>query len=303
MNLHENKQFFQDIINEVSYEKKISIGIIEKDYYVTLFLKELIALDQNYIFKGGTSLSKGFKIIHRFSEDIDLNYPLELLTTGGRKRIKRNILSVIQSLNFKLINEDEIRSRRTFNRYRIDYASIYKDENLKPQVIVETAFQTESYPVETVSIQTIISEYLEEKGLKKIINEYDLKPFCIHIQSIERTFVDKVFALCDYYISSRIEEHSRHIYDIFMILNTIKLDTHIIELFCSVKESRKSQSYCYSAQDGIVLSNILDEIIVGNCYKDDYNKNTKALCYDNLSYEEAIKRLEAVMNFLRENNM
>lgn len=59
MNLHENQQLFRDIINEVSFEKKMSTGIIEKDYYVTYFLKELIAMDENFIFKGGTSLSKG----------------------------------------------------------------------------------------------------------------------------------------------------------------------------------------------------------------------------------------------------
>jgi len=94
MNLHENKALFIDVIKEISDQLKISTGIIEKDYYVTLFLHDLILLDNNFIFKGGTSLSKCYHLINRFSEDIDLNYPVELLTTGRRKKIKNEIISI-----------------------------------------------------------------------------------------------------------------------------------------------------------------------------------------------------------------
>lgn len=47
---------------------------MEKDYYLTLFLKSLVARQRGIVFKGGTSLSKCHKVIDRFSEDIDLNY-------------------------------------------------------------------------------------------------------------------------------------------------------------------------------------------------------------------------------------
>ena len=50
----------------------MSQAIIEKDYYVTLVLRELAKQVPNLLFKGGTSLSKCYKIIDRFSEDIDI---------------------------------------------------------------------------------------------------------------------------------------------------------------------------------------------------------------------------------------
>ena len=123
-----------------------------------------------------------------------MNYPLELLTVGVKKKIKKEIVSTIKDLGCVLINEEEIRSRRTFNQYRIDYNSLYKDKCLKPIVIVETAFQTESYPVEKVFIQSLIGEFLKEKGLDDVIRKYDLSSFLVNVQSKERTLIDKIFA-------------------------------------------------------------------------------------------------------------
>ena len=58
---------------------KLPIAIIEKDYYVTLVLKEIATRNPDIVFKGGTSLSKCYKIIDRFSEDIDLNIKEHLI--------------------------------------------------------------------------------------------------------------------------------------------------------------------------------------------------------------------------------
>lgn len=52
---------------------------------------------------------------------------------------------------------------------------------------------------------------------KLLIAEYGLEPFDMTLQSLERTFADKVFALCDYYMNKRIKRNSRHIYDIYML--------------------------------------------------------------------------------------
>ena len=67
MFLHENKELFEEIIFNTSDFYNLPISIIEKDYYVTLFLKRIRDLQPNIIFKGGTSLSKCYKIINRFS--------------------------------------------------------------------------------------------------------------------------------------------------------------------------------------------------------------------------------------------
>ena len=90
--LHNDKDTFEQIILKVSNETGIEASIIEKDYYVTLFLKRIIELQPNIIFKGGTSLSKCYKLINRFSEDIDLNIDSDSKPTEGqRKKLKENI--------------------------------------------------------------------------------------------------------------------------------------------------------------------------------------------------------------------
>jgi len=68
MNLHKNPELFEQLILLTAEDKKIESSIIEKDYYVTLFLKKLHEKEPDIIFKGGTSLSKCHKIINRFSE-------------------------------------------------------------------------------------------------------------------------------------------------------------------------------------------------------------------------------------------
>lgn len=89
MNLHKNKEEFNELINIVSDYYKIEPPIVEKDYFVTLFLKKLSSSVSSLLFKGGTSLSKCYKIINRFSEDIDLTLERDHQTQGQKKRLER----------------------------------------------------------------------------------------------------------------------------------------------------------------------------------------------------------------------
>lgn len=64
--LHHDPSMFEQVILRVSEDTGIEASIIEKDYYVTLFLQRIVAHQPNIIFKGGTSLSKCYKLINRF---------------------------------------------------------------------------------------------------------------------------------------------------------------------------------------------------------------------------------------------
>lgn len=70
--LHDHKEF-ASLINIVSEEKKIEPGLVEKDYWIMHVLYGLEKQGYQFELKGGTSLSKGHKLIHRFSEDIDIH--------------------------------------------------------------------------------------------------------------------------------------------------------------------------------------------------------------------------------------
>ena len=126
MYLHNDKDLFSDILSETSRKYNLPVEIIEKDYFVTVFLKQIVKAQPDIIFKGGTSLSKCFKLIERFSEDIDLNLECEQKSTEGqRRKLKAAILGVTDELGLTLTNPDNIRSRRDFNRYIIDYDSAF----------------------------------------------------------------------------------------------------------------------------------------------------------------------------------
>ena len=95
MYLHkDDKELLRDIIVTVSERTGIDESIVEKDYYVTMILKELVQRNPNVVFKGGTSLSKAYRAIDRFSEDIDITFE-EHLGEARRKKIKYQLLQPI----------------------------------------------------------------------------------------------------------------------------------------------------------------------------------------------------------------
>ena len=94
MYLHENKENFQEMIELVSDDTGRAAAVIEKDYYVTLVLRLLLEQLSNVVFKGGTSLSKGYHAINRFSEDIDITFD-EHIGEARRKKLKNQILTPV----------------------------------------------------------------------------------------------------------------------------------------------------------------------------------------------------------------
>lgn len=94
MNLHEDKTVFIELIRATSDHYKIKSEFIEKDYWLTFVLRQLAYSSylQNAVFKGGTSLSKAYKLIDRFSEDIDIAIISENSDSGNDvKNLLRSI--------------------------------------------------------------------------------------------------------------------------------------------------------------------------------------------------------------------
>ena len=294
--LHTNNELFKQIILRTSEDTGIKVAIIEKDYYVTLFLKSIVEEFPDIIFKGGTSLSKCYKLIDRFSEDIDLNIDTESNPTEGqRKNLKRSIVSVIDSFGFTLTNADNIRSRRSYNKYIVDYPSVFGTEYLKENLIIETSVYLRAYPSNKMTAYSLIYDYLHKNGYDEIISENRLEPFELNVQTAERTLIDKLFALGDYYIGDKVIEHSRHIYDIYKLLNVVTLNDGLKALAIEVATERKSHPACLSAQEGVDIRKLLREIIDKKVYKEDYNSITSALLYEPVEYDTAIKALETIL--------
>lgn len=296
--LHDDKENFEQIILKVSEETGIEASIIEKDYYVTLFLKRIVEDVPNIIFKGGTSLSKCYKLINRFSEDIDLNIETDKRPTEGqRKKLKEAIVSIIDEFGFNLENAENVRSRRTFNRYIIDYSTVFSAQYLKQHLMIETAVHIKAYPCKKMQATSIIYDYLENNQFHSLIARYDLEPFEVNVQMAERTFVDKLYALGDYYLSDAVAEHSRHIYDIYKLSEIVALDDSLRILASEVYAEREPHTQCRSAKPGIDMNKLLQEIIDKEVYKADYENITMKMLFEDIPYEVAIGKLKKVLEY------
>lgn len=294
--LHNDRELFEQLILRTSESLGIKSEIIEKDYYVTLFLKELVSVSPDIIFKGGTSLSKCYHLIDRFSEDIDLNIETETKPSESiRKHLKSSIVSVIDKLGFTLTNPENVKSRRDYNRYIIDYPSVLGASYLKEMLIIETAVYQRAYPTARKTAGSLIYDFLSANGFDDFIRQYSLEPFELNVQSAERTMIDKLYALADYYLAGTTAEHSRHIYDIYKLLSVVEINDELKNLAVSVAEERKPHSRSLSVQDGTDIKVVLREIVEQNIYESDYKTITESLLFEPVSYETAIKALNTVL--------
>lgn len=294
--LHNDRELFEQLILRTSELLGIKAEIIEKDYYVTLFLKELVSVSPDIIFKGGTSLSKCYHLIDRFSEDIDLNIETETKPSESiRKHLKSSIVSVIDKLGFTLTNPENVKSRRDYNRYIIDYPSVLGASYLKEMLIVETAVYQRAYPTVRKTADSLIYDFLSANGFDDFIEQYSLEPFELNVQSAERTMIDKLYALADYYPAGTTTEHSRHIYDIYKLLSVVEINDELKKLAVSVADERRLHSRSLSVQDGTDIKAVLREIVEKNIYESDYKTITESLLFEPVPYETAIKALNTVL--------
>jgi hypothetical protein len=103
---------FADLLRATVDARDLPLWIVEKDYYVTRALRALRdQIGDQFLFKGGTSLSKGWNLIERFSEDIDLLFRVEedgkaLGTKKRHTRFKKAEAIVLGAPGFKLFTPE-----------------------------------------------------------------------------------------------------------------------------------------------------------------------------------------------------
>ena len=294
--LHNDTNLFKKILTLTSNKLHIAEQIIEKDYYISIILRYLSEQLPFVVFKGGTSLSKCYQVINRFSEDIDITTDIPL-TQGQKRKFKIIIVSIANDLNLTIENLEETHSRRDYNRYIITYNSVVENfvDNVKTSIILETAYTTTSFPISQMLVSNYIQQVLLDEA-PELIKIYLLNAFTMKVQSIERTFIDKVFAICDYYLQNKTLRHSRHLYDIYKLTPRLSFDNNFQQLITEVRNERSKSPICISASNNIDINALLQEIIVSNSYKEDYNKLTIQLLGERIEYEEIIPTLRKIID-------
>ncbi|MCI5512339.1 MAG: nucleotidyl transferase AbiEii/AbiGii toxin family protein [Candidatus Fimousia sp.] len=292
--LHNDKERFREAINLAVYQTGISSEAVEKDYYVTMILKKLAENLSFVVFKGGTSLSKCHQVIKRFSEDIDVTIDMSL-SQGQKKKVKEVIVEIVETMGLKITNLAETRRRRDYNRYVIAYESALPENGIvvQPAVLVETSYTAVAFPTVLLPVSNYIGKMMEIEA-PEFVQVYGLAPFEMKVQGLDRTLVDKVFAVCDYYLQDKVKKHSRHIYDIYKLLPLVPQDEEYHKLVQEVRKVRKDSPVCPSARDNVDIPALLRKIIKETVYRADYRNLTEGLLEEKISYEIAIQALESI---------
>ncbi len=226
MILHTNSELFKLAIKEVSEAMKIRASFVEKDYWISLALQNLS--DSKYydsvVFKGGTSLSKGHKLIKRFSEDIDLAVINSDSLSGSS--IKKLIRAVEKEVAFEMTEVEVAGVTSKGSRFRksvYNYPTIEKGMLAESNsIIVEVNSFANPFPFAPQSIQSFIGEYLQAKNQEDIVKQYGLESFKVNVLAIEQTLIEKLVSLIRFSFSENpingISSKIRHFYDLYYIL-------------------------------------------------------------------------------------
>ena len=200
---------------------------IEKDYWVTKALKHLSesAHVNEVVFKGGTSLSKAYRLIDRFSEDIDLAIFAGGINDSARKNLLKDVERTVANGLKKL--DDDLRESKG-SKYRktvYQYPRCIDSDNFgqaSQELLLEVNAFTNPEPYELRQIQSFIAETLLKQDRADLITDYGLESFSINVLSVKRTLVEKMLGVIkdSYYENpvERLSDRIRHIYDICLIL-------------------------------------------------------------------------------------
>jgi len=148
--------------------------------------------------------------------------------------------------------------------------------------------------VENHAVGSFVGKFCKERNITLPI-PFEAAEVLMNVQSVERTFVDKVFAVCDYKIQNMQDRDSRHLYDICKLLGLVKMDQQLDELIDVVRDDRMQSKNNPSAQLEYNIPEMLSEIISSRFYEADFKNVTQKLLYEDISYDYAIEHGIAIV--------
>ncbi len=224
MNLHQDLKLFSNTLRAASQHLGINLEFVEKDYWITLVLSRLANSKyvNDSVFKGGTSLSKGFDLIERFSEDVDIAIINNNEKTGNEiKNIIRTIEKEITS-DLNELQIDGVTSKGSrFRKSVFEYVTTEKG-NASNKLIVEINSFANPFPFQKLTIQSMVFDFLMKTGNEKYIEQYGLQSFQVNVLSKEQTLLEKTVSLIRFSFEKStvesISEKIRHFYDLYYLM-------------------------------------------------------------------------------------
>lgn len=328
------KQFYdlpdkrkQTIYTQVGNRMNLPASAIEKDWWVTLALKAIFSLpfSGHIVFKGGTSLSKGWNLIARFSEDVDLvmgreqfgfqgdltkgeirrlrNKSCEFLSTQFPKELLKRINEIgisdfqISVMDFKASDTDPV-------KIQLIYPVLTEPSNyLVPPVLIEIGSRSLMEPMEKRLIRSLVADSFSDLAFAD-------EATAISTVLPKRTFLEKTFLLHEEFQRPTekilIKRRSRHYYDLEKMMDSLhgKEALMDIELYQSIINHREKFSHLsgvdYSKHQPEEIDFIPPDRLI-KAFESDYKTMQESMIYgDSLPFDKLMKRMEELLGRFRE---
>lgn len=313
----------QNIFQEIARKINLPPAAVEKDWWVvrTLELVFSSSIAPHTVFKGGTSLSKAWGLIDRFSEDIDLALDRKFLgfhktdheMTGSQvSKLRKHSFTFITEKYFPEIKEKFSEAGLAVT---VQLGEI-KDADQDPLVIEIY------YPTVTESVPYLLPRVLIEVGSRSLIEPYDERSFTsmvgehfkerefadenIIIPSVnpQRTFLEKIFLLHEEFQlptdKIKVERKSRHLYDLEKMMDTEYAAAALKnkELYATIVQHRRKLSFLrgidYDNHTPDKLNPIPPAAVIGS-WERDYKLMQESMLFNpSLSFAELIERIKTL---------
>jgi len=318
MNLHTDTKLFRQAIQYVSDTLGIPAIYVEKDYWVTYALRKIVnaPIGKEVIFKGGTALSKCFKLIERFSEDIDFVVLRNDKESGNRlkeklREISNSIIDDLPEVDIEGITKKMGMNRKTAHSYTKVFSGQFGQ--VRDIIILESSWLGYYEPYSKRIINSLIGETLVRDGQIENVVKYGLQPFEMNVLEPSRTICEKIMSLVRFSYTENpivdLKNKIRHAYDIHQLLQQEEFKIFIEsegfeEMLLKVANDdvssfkNNNEWLAYHPNDSLFFKN-LDEIWE-NELKDIYLNEFKNLVYGELPEEnkvlECLKQLKEGMS-------
>ena len=312
------------VLSTTSAKLNFNTNVVEKDWWVTMVLKALFQTScADYLtFKGGTSLSKGWGLIERFSEDIDVAFDKSFWGVDGanksqRDKIRKKTRAYIET--DLLLELDSLLKEMGAKDYELQFVPNdnsdkdptvcfipYKsycaeNEYVDSRIKIEFSCRSMREPREKITIRPFVHEVYPDEFENFVFDVYAVVP--------SRTFLEKVFLLHEELQKNhtRVTRMSRHLYDLSRLMDTPFADAALadVEMYKEIVAHRS----VFNAIKGIDYSthhpstiNFVPQDEVNQLWKDDYQKmRSNTFIYgESLPYDELIERLVELRERIRQ---
>lgn len=211
---------FAATIDAAAERLRVSAAIVEKDYWVTQALRKLARdFPSDFIFKGGTSLSKGYRLIRRFSEDVDILI-IPRASPNATHKLMRQMASAVEDVLGGPVDRGP--SETGIHRsVRIQYPAARRGSGTAPDVLLEAGIRGGPLPRERLPIGCLLGDALQEAEAS-IDGLEDLQAFDVEVLHLGRTLMEKLGLLHSNLGANpsdqQASKHVRHYYDIYILL-------------------------------------------------------------------------------------